>query len=118
VKLLAEVAFTVIELATAFILILVASLLIYMFGRWLSPKSRQGGASKSTYACGEEAAFPALRVSVSLYRYLVYFVILDSSVLLVAYASLAPSAANLGLFALYLLMMVVSSFLLVGGDDQ
>jgi len=89
-----------------------------MFGRWLSPKSGQGGDGKSTYACGEKVAFPRLKINVSLHRYLVYFVILDSSVLLVAFASLALSTANLMLFVFYLLMMVISSFLLVGGGDN
>ena len=115
---LTEVTFTFVELVTAFILISAVSFLIYMFGRWLSPKSEQGGDGKSTYACGEKASFPELKINVSLYRYLVYFVILDSSVLLVAYASLALSAANVVLFVFYLLMMLVSSFLLVGGGGD
>jgi NADH:ubiquinone oxidoreductase subunit 3 (subunit A) len=117
-KSLAEAATTFAEVAAAFILILAVSFLIYTFGRWLSPKSRSRGISNSTYACGEDATFPGLRISVSLYRYLVYFVILDSSVLLIAFASLAPSAANPVLFVFYLLMMGISSFLLVGGDDR
>ena len=113
------VTFAFVELVTAFILILAVCFMIYMFGRWLSPKSGQDGNGKSTYACGEKAAFPKLRITVSLYRYVVYFVILDSSVLLVAFASLALSTANVVFFMFYLLIMVVSSFLLVGGrDDQ
>jgi hypothetical protein len=54
----------------------------------------------------------------SLSKYLVYFVVLDSSVLLIAFASLALSAVNVLLFMLYLLIMVVSAFLLVERGDQ
>jgi NADH:ubiquinone oxidoreductase subunit 3 (subunit A) len=114
-----EVAFTFVELLTAFVLTLAVCLLIYMFGCWLSPKSGQNDNGRSTYACGERAAFHRLKVNVSLYRYLIYFVILDSAVLLVAFASLALSTANAVFLTLYLLIIMVSSFLLVGGrDDQ
>jgi NADH:ubiquinone oxidoreductase subunit 3 (subunit A) len=89
-----------------------------MFGRCLSPKSGQGGNGKSAYACGEKATFLKLKISVSLYRYLIYFVILDSSVLLVAYASLALSTANIPFLILYLFTVLISGFLLLGGGNQ
>ncbi|MDH5745645.1 MAG: NADH-quinone oxidoreductase subunit A [Candidatus Bathyarchaeota archaeon] len=113
-----EAPFTLGEFATAFILILAASSLIYIFGRWLSPKSVQSENGQSTYACGEKAAFPKLKINVSLYKYLIYFVILDSSVLLVAFASLALRTANMLLFMFYLFIVLVSGFLLLGGGDQ
>lgn len=115
---LTEVTFTFVELVAAFILILAVSFLIYMFGRWLSPKSVQGGNGKSTYACGEKSNFPKLKINVSLYRYLIYFVILDSSVLLIAFASLTLPATNILLFMFYLFMVFISGFLLLEGGDQ
>jgi NADH:ubiquinone oxidoreductase subunit 3 (subunit A) len=105
------------EFVAAFILILTASSLIYIFGRCLSPKPSQNENSKSTYACGEKTKFLKLKINVSLYKYLIYFVILDSSVLLVAFASSALSATNVLLFMVYLFMMLVSGFLLLGGDQ-
>jgi len=116
--LLTEALFTLGEFAIAFILIFAASSLIYLFGRWLSPKSIQSENGQATYACGEKAAFPKLKINVSLYKYLIYFVILDSSVLLVAFASLALRTANMLLFMFYLFMVLVSGFLLLGGGDQ
>jgi len=116
--LLTEALFTLGEFVAAFILIFAASFLIYLFGRWLSPKTVQSENGRSTYACGEKAAFPKLEINVSLYKYLIYFVILDSSVLLVAFSSLALSTANMLLFMFYLLIVLVSGFLLLGGGDQ
>ena len=65
---LTEVIFTLAEFAIAFILVFAASFLIYLFGRWLSPKSIQSENGRSTYACGEKAAFPRLKINVSLYK--------------------------------------------------
>jgi NADH:ubiquinone oxidoreductase subunit 3 (subunit A) len=106
------------DVALAFILIFVASSLIYLLGRYLSPRSAKTENGQSTYACGEKASFPKLRINVSLSKYLVYFVVLDSSVLLVAFASLALSIANVLLFMFYLITMVAAALLLVEGGDQ
>jgi hypothetical protein len=52
-------------------------------------------------------------------KYLLFFVVLDSSVLLLAFASLITQGANVPLLLLYLGMMLASSFLLLeGGHDQ
>jgi NADH:ubiquinone oxidoreductase subunit 3 (subunit A) len=106
------------DLALAFILVFAASSLIYLLGRHLSPKSAKTENGQSAYACGEKASFPKLRINVSLSKYLIYFVVLDSSVLLVAFASLALSITNVLLFMFYLIMMVVAVLLLVEGGDQ
>lgn len=106
------------DLALSFILVFAASFLIYLLGRYLSPRSPKTGNGQSTYACGEKASFLKLKINVSLPKYLIYFVVLDSSVLLVAFASLALSAANVLLFMLYLFIIVVSTFLLVERGDQ
>ena len=106
------------DIALAFILIFAASSLIHLLGRYLSPRSAKTENGQSTYACGEKASFPKLRINVSLSKYLVYFVVLDSSVLLVAFASLALSASNALLFMFYLFIMVAAVLLLVEGGDQ
>jgi NADH:ubiquinone oxidoreductase subunit 3 (subunit A) len=88
-----------------------------MLGHLLSPKPVQSENGKATYACGEKAAFPQLKINVSLYKYLIYFVILDSSVLLIAFASLVLCTANMLLFMFYLATVLVSVFLLIGGEQ-
>jgi NADH:ubiquinone oxidoreductase subunit 3 (subunit A) len=76
-------------LAVAFVSILAVSCIIYLFARLLSAKSVRGKNGKSAYACGENVNFGKLKISISYYRYLAYFIILDSSVLLAAFAALA-----------------------------
>ena len=108
----------IIELIVAFIFILATSFTVYFLGRLLSPKSTQGENAQSAYACGEKVSFTKLRVSVSLYKYLIYFVVLDSSVLLIGFASLTLHTMNLLIFMLYLFIVLVSGFLLLGGGDR
>ena len=106
------------EIATAFILICTVSSLIYILGRLLSPKPIKSEAGQSTYACGEKATFPKLRINVSLYKYLIYFMILDSSVLLVAFASFVVRAMNILLFTFYLFIVLISNLLLLDGGKE
>ena len=106
------------EAIVAFVLILAAASLIYLLGRRVSPKPAQSEGERAAYACGEKATFGGLRVNVSLYKYLIYFVILDSSVLLIAFASFTGSGINTPLLVLYLFMVLASSVLLFdGGKD-
>lgn len=113
-----EASFTFDESVAAFILIFIASSLIYVVGRRLSPKPVQSGNERSTYACGEKAIFQRLKINVSLYRYLIYFVILDSSVLLIAFASLAAQMLNMLLFIFYLGILLASTLLLFEGGKE
>jgi NADH:ubiquinone oxidoreductase subunit 3 (subunit A) len=106
------------DVVTAFTLIFAMSLLIYMLGRYLSSKPSQTENERALYACGEKADFSKPRITVSLYKYLIYFVVMDSSVMLVAFATLALSGANVLLFVFYLSMLLASGFLLAGGGDQ
>jgi NADH:ubiquinone oxidoreductase subunit 3 (subunit A) len=108
----------IIELVVAFVLVLVASSVVYLFGRLLSAKSVRGENGKSAYACGEKMSFGKLKINVSHYKYLVYFVILDSSVLLAAFASLTLRMANALLFIVYLLIVLMSGLLLLEGGDH
>jgi NADH:ubiquinone oxidoreductase subunit 3 (subunit A) len=108
----------IIELMVTFVLILGLSCLIYLFGCLFSAKPLRNGDSKSAYACGEKADFGKFRISISHYKYLIYFVILDSSVLLLAFASTALQAANVLSFILYLFIVFISGLLLFDGGDR
>ena len=107
-----------VESLIAFILILAASLLVYALGRRASPKPAQSENERSTYACGEKAPLQTLKINISLYKYLIYFVIFDSSVLLLAFAALLSQGTNVALLILYLFMMFASSLLLVEGGKE
>ena len=108
-----------VESAIAFLLIVAAAAFVYELGRRAAPKTVQTQGERSVYACGEKVAYSKLKVNVPLYRYLIYFVILDSSVMLIAFASLPhQNPINVPLILLYLFMMLASSLLLFdGGKD-
>jgi NADH:ubiquinone oxidoreductase subunit 3 (subunit A) len=109
----------IIESIIAFVLILSATLVIYALGRRVAPKPTPTDAEQSVYACGEKILYPKLRLNISLYKYLIYFVILDSSVLLIAFASFLGKAINIQLILVYLFVIFVSSLLLIdGGNDN
>jgi NADH:ubiquinone oxidoreductase subunit 3 (subunit A) len=113
-----EAANTLVESAIAFILIVVAASLVYALGRRAAPKPVQSENERSEYACGERAPLQRLRINISLYKYLIYFVIFDSSVLLLAFAALLGQGTNIPLLILYLFIMLASSLLLAeGGRD-
>jgi NADH:ubiquinone oxidoreductase subunit 3 (subunit A) len=99
----------------AFLLIFAAAVFIYVLGRRASPKHAQSEAERSEYACGEKAPIQRLRINVSLYRYLIYFAIFDSSVLLLAFAALSAEGVNVTLLILYLFIMLASSLILLEG---
>jgi NADH:ubiquinone oxidoreductase subunit 3 (subunit A) len=94
-------------------------LFIYLLGRHASPKHVQSDTERSEYACGEKAPIQRLKINVTLYKYLVYFAILDSSVLLLAFAALSAEGLNVTLLILYLFVMLAASLVLFeGGKDQ
>ncbi len=107
----------------AFVLIVASASIVYLLGRRAAPRPAQSAAELSAYACGEKVTFPNLKVNVSLYKYLIYFVILDSSVLLLAFGALnfgplASSAINTPLVLLYLLMILAAGLLVVEGGGK
>ncbi len=111
----------VVEGAVAFVLIIAAASFIYLIGRRASPKPVQTGNATLTYACGERAPVQKARITLTLSKYLIYFVILDSSVLLLAFATLVTQGVNrvnAPLLLLYLGIMLASSLLLMGGDKE
>jgi NADH:ubiquinone oxidoreductase subunit 3 (subunit A) len=107
------------ESLIAFLLILAAALFIYVLGRRASPKRVQSENELSEYACGEKAPIQRLKINVTLFKYLIYFAIFDSSVLLLAYAALLGQGTNVPLLILYLFIILASSLILFeGGKDQ
>jgi hypothetical protein len=59
------------------------------------------------------------RITVTLVRYLIYFVILDSAILLLAFATLVNQGVNMPLLLVYLGILLASNMLLLeGGKDQ
>jgi NADH:ubiquinone oxidoreductase subunit 3 (subunit A) len=107
------------EALIAFLLILSAALFIYVLGRHASPKPVQSENERAEYACGEKAPIQRLKINITLYRYLIYFAIFDSSVLLLAFAALLGQGANVPLLIIYLSMLLASSLILLeGGKDQ
>jgi NADH:ubiquinone oxidoreductase subunit 3 (subunit A) len=109
-----------VESIIAFLLIAAAASLIYILGRRASPKPPQTGNATLTYACGEKPPVQKQRITVTLSKYMIFFVILDSSVLLLAFVTLITQGANVPLLLLYLGMMLASTLLLLegGGKDQ
>src|SRR5665647_2585280 len=90
------------EAFIAFILIFISALAIYTLGKRSAPKTTISENAQSAYACGEKVSFFGLKINVSLYKYLIYFVIFDSSVLVLAFAALNLVGINPLLLILYL----------------
>ena len=98
-------------------MIVIAASLIYAIGRRAAPNPIQSENEREAYACGEKATFHGLKINVSLYKFLIYFVIFDSSVILIAFASLMGQG-NVTLLILYLFLMLASGLILLeGGKD-
>ncbi len=107
------------EAIIAFVLILVSTYAIYFFGRRAAPKTTMSENEQASYACGEKVTFRDVKINVSLYKYLIYFVVFDASVLVLAFAAFALSATNPLLLILYLGIILAAGWALVeGGKDQ
>lgn len=113
-----EALAVLVEMVSAFILILAASFLIYIFGWMLSPKAAKNKDKEMAYACGEKASFRKVKITLSLHNYLIYFVIVDSSVLLIAFASLFHSMLNFLYLLIYLVLALAATFLLFEGGEK
>lgn len=87
-------------------------------GRRIAPKPIQSNSEISSYACGEKATFHGLKVNVSLYKFLIYFVIFDSSILLVAFASISSLSKNSILIIFYLFLMLAAGLVLIEGGRE
>ncbi len=108
------------EALIALVLIFVSSYVIYFLGRRAAPKTAVSENEQSSFACGEKVpSFRNVRINVSLYKYLIYFVVFDASVLVVAFAAFALSAINPLLLIVYLGIILAAGWALVdGGKDQ
>jgi NADH:ubiquinone oxidoreductase subunit 3 (subunit A) len=108
----------IIEALIAFVLIFVSTLVIYRLGKRAAPKTTISENEQAAYACGEKVSFQGLKINVSLYKYLIYFIIFDSSVLVLAFASFALGVTNPLLLILYLgIILAAGVVLLDGGKD-
>lgn len=106
------------EAIIAFVLIFVCTYVIYTLGKRSAPKTTVSENEQASYACGEKVTFHGLRINVSLYKYLIYFVIFDSAVLVLAFASFALANTNPLLLFLYLGMILASALVLLEGGKE
>jgi NADH:ubiquinone oxidoreductase subunit 3 (subunit A) len=104
----------VVETLIAFLLVLFCSLIAYVLTGRLVQKSSNGKKS-SMYACGEKVFPTRLLVNVSLYKYLIFFVILDSPALILAFGALALDVINPFNLLIYLGIILAADLLLLGG---
>lgn len=104
-----------IESLFAFLIIVVLASLIYLASHLLTTKSTESEEKSAMYACGEKVATKRLLVNVSLYKYLIFFVILDSPAMILAFAALALEMINPFTLLIYLGMILAADFLLLGG---
>lgn len=104
------------RLLISFILILAVSFSIYFLASKRAPKSKRNPQHISMYACGEKVLFRRPIINVTFYRYIAYFLILDSSVIIAAFASLSLNAAILPYLVIYL-CAVLAAVLLITAED-
>ena len=67
------------------------------------------------YACGEKVFSKRLLVNVTLYKYLIFFVIIDSPALILAFAALALEIISPFILLIYLGIILAADLLLLGG---
>jgi NADH:ubiquinone oxidoreductase subunit 3 (subunit A) len=106
------------EAIIAFVLIFVCTYVIYALGKRSAPKTTISENEQSSYACGERVTFHGLKINVSLYKYLIYFVIFDSAVLVLAFASFALAKTSPLLLFLYLGMILAAALIVFEGGKE
>jgi NADH:ubiquinone oxidoreductase subunit 3 (subunit A) len=67
------------------------------------------------YACGEKVFSKKLLVNITLYKYLIFFVIIDSPALILAFAALALEMISPFILLIYLGIILAADLLLLGG---
>jgi len=105
-----------VESLVAFLIILVLTSLIYLSSNLLTQKSTASTEKSAMYACGEKVFTKRLLVNVSLYKYLIFFVIIDSPALILAFAALALEMINPFTLLIYLGIIFAADMLLLGGQ--
>ena len=108
----------IVEAFVAFVLIFISTLALYAIGKRSAPKTTLSENEQAAYACGEKVTFQGLKINVSLYKYLIYFVIFDSSVLVLAFASIAIAATNPLLLIIYLGIILAAGLVLLDGGKE
>jgi hypothetical protein len=98
-------------------MILGASSLMCFLGNRLAPKPEDRESGKVQYACGEKPIRISQRLQASLYRYLVYFLVIDSSLLIIAFSVFAVALVNIIPLAMYLSIILVSVVLFLDGGE-
>ncbi len=107
------------EAVVSLVLVFISTYVIYLLGRRAAPKTAISENEQASYACGEKVIFHNIKINVSLYKYLIYFIVFDSSVLVLAFAAFALNATNPLLLILYLGIILAAGWALVeGGKDQ
>jgi NADH:ubiquinone oxidoreductase subunit 3 (subunit A) len=106
------------ESLIAFLIIVAVASLIYLYSRWAALKTSPSEERNLMYACGEKVASTRLQVNVSLYKYLIFFVIIDSPALIAAFAALALEVINPFSLLIYLGLILAADFLLLGGIED
>lgn len=84
---------------------------VYLLAAGFSPIPTKSREKTSTYACGENLSVTGIVVDPTLYKYSVYFLIFDSAVFLLAFASQALEQSGVYVVG-YLLLMFLSVLLL------
>jgi NADH:ubiquinone oxidoreductase subunit 3 (subunit A) len=106
----------------AFVVVFAVATLIYAIGRLMSPKTKKSEDEEASYACGEKTVFHRITLNISLHKYLVFFIILDSSVLLIAFAAFSTgvlfSQSTWPLFVVYLAILLAAMGLLYDGGKE
>jgi NADH:ubiquinone oxidoreductase subunit 3 (subunit A) len=108
----------IVEALIAFFLIFIATLAIYSIGKRSAPKTAISENEQAAYACGEKVTFQGLKINVSLYKYLIYFVVFDTSVLVLAFAAIALVSTNWLLLILYLGIILAAGVVLLEGGKE
>ena len=106
------------EAIIAFVLIFICTYVIYVLGKRSAPKTTVSDNEQASYACGERAVFHGLKINVSLYKYLIYFVIFDSAVLVLAFAAFAVLNTNPLFLLLYLAIILAAGLVLLEGGGK
>jgi NADH:ubiquinone oxidoreductase subunit 3 (subunit A) len=105
-----------IESLTAFMIILIVSVFIYLSSHLLTQKYPASEEKSAMYACGEKVFSKRLLINVTLYKYLIFFVIIDSPALILAFAALALEMINPFVLLIYLGIILAADMLLLGGQ--
>ncbi|MFA5364754.1 MAG: hypothetical protein WC325_06180 [Candidatus Bathyarchaeia archaeon] len=103
-----------IESVIAFLLILLVAVVIYLGSNVLIQKTPGSEEQVEMYACGEKVVPQKLLVNVSLYKYLIYFVIIDSPALIAGFAAMSLEIINPFYLLVYLGIILVADLMLLG----